>query len=240
MVDRAGISVGELSESQRDLFFSFLASLLGNAGYKYVGGIMAAESLLNKDKRAKRLEWFPENYWFAIFRTPSHEKPWAWQFGGHHLTINMSIENNKIISMSPTFIGSEPAKFAGDINAIIHCHSPWVRGYASTDIEIPCLAVQTTEKIGRIPLIPLSPFGGPQTEQEISPVLKDPKVVAAVLANHGTIGVGSTLMKALYMAEIIEETAHIAFVRDIAMLAHSKGAVDMPIFGTVKDARASV
>ena len=56
-----------------------------------------------------------------------------------------------------------------------------------------------------MPLIPLSSRGGPQTEQEISPVFKDPNVVAAVLANHGAIGVGSTLMKAQYLAEIIEE-----------------------------------
>ena len=91
-----------------------------------------------------------------------------------------------------------------------------------------------------MPLIPLSSRGGPQTEQEISPVFKDPNIVAAVLANHGTIGVGSTLMKAQYLAEIIEETAHIAFVRDIAMLTHSKRAVDMPVFGTAKDARASM
>lgn len=127
-----------------------------------------------------------------------------------------------------------------DINAIVHCHSPWATGYASAGIEIPCLTVQTIEKIGRMPLIPLSSRGGPQTEQEISAVFKDPNIVAAVLANHGTIGVGSTLMKAQYLAEIIEETAHIAFVRDIAMLAHSKRAVDMPVFGTAKDARASM
>ena len=126
-----------------------------------------------------------------------------------------------------------------DINAIVHCHSPWATGYASAGIEIPCLTVQTIEKIGRMPLIPLSPLGGPQTEQEISPVFKDPKVVAAVLANHGTIGVGATLMKAQYLAEIIEETAHIAFVRDVAMLAHSKNSAAMPSFGTAKDARAS-
>jgi ribulose-5-phosphate 4-epimerase/fuculose-1-phosphate aldolase len=123
-----------------------------------------------------------------------------------------------------------------DINAIVHCHSPWATGYASAGVEIPCLTVQTIEKIGRMPLILLSSRGGPQTEQEISPVFKDPNVVAAVLANHGTIGVGSTLMKAQYLVKIIEETVHIAFVRDIAMMAHSKSAVDMPVFGTAKDA----
>jgi L-ribulose-5-phosphate 4-epimerase len=126
-----------------------------------------------------------------------------------------------------------------DINAIVHCHSPWATGYASAGLEIPCLTVQTIEKIGRMPLIPLSPQGGPQTDKEISAVFQDPKVVAAVLANHGTIGVGSTLMKAQYLAEIIEETAHIAFVRDTLMLAHGKADAQLPQFGTAKDARKS-
>ncbi len=126
-----------------------------------------------------------------------------------------------------------------DINAVVHCHSPWATGYASAGIEIPCLTVQTIEKIGRLPLIPLSPQGGPQTDKEISPVFRGPKVVAAVLANHGTIGVGSTLIKAQYLAEIIEETAHIAFVRDTVMAAHGKTAADLPQYGTAADARAA-
>lgn len=124
-----------------------------------------------------------------------------------------------------------------DINAIVHCHSPWATGYASAGLEIPCLTVQTIEKIGRMPLIPLSDKGGPQTEVEISPVFQDPSVRAAVLANHGTIGVGKTLTAAQYLAEIIEETAHIAFVRDTLSMVHGRGQSDLPRFGTAADAR---
>lgn len=130
-------------------------------------------------------------------------------------------------------------RIRSDINAVVHCHSPWATGYASAGIEIPCLTVQTIEKIGRMPLIPLSLQGGPQTDVEISPVFQDTKVVAAVLANHGTIGVGPSLMKAQYLAEIIEETAHIAFVRDTIMAAHGKTAADLPRYGTAADARAA-
>jgi L-ribulose-5-phosphate 4-epimerase len=126
-----------------------------------------------------------------------------------------------------------------DINAIVHCHSPWATGYASAGLEIPCLTVQTIEKIGRMPLIPLSSNGGPQTEVEISPVFADKNIRAAVLANHGTIGVGGTLMAAQYLAEIIEETAHIAFVRDTVMAAHGKTAADLPQYGTAAEARAA-
>ena len=127
-----------------------------------------------------------------------------------------------------------------DIRAVVHCHSPWATGYASTGLEIPCLTVQTIEKIGRMPLIALSPMGGPQTDREISPVFQDPKIVAAVLANHGTIGVGATLMKAQYLAEIIEETAHIAYVRDTLMAAHGKSTADLPQFGTNTEEKAAL
>jgi L-ribulose-5-phosphate 4-epimerase len=130
-------------------------------------------------------------------------------------------------------------KVRPDINAIVHCHSPWATGYASAGLEIPCLTVQTIEKVGRMPLIPLSPQGGPQTAAEISPVFKDRKIVAAVLANHGTIGVGSTLVKAQYLAEIIEETAQIAFIRDALIGAHDLAKPALPVYGTAAEARAS-
>lgn len=160
-------------------------------------------------------------------------------------------ENLQVVHLDGTIEPSEqkPSKDLGfhldlyrirpDINAVVHCHSPWATGYASAGIEIPCLTVQTIEKIGRMPLIPLSEAGGPQTEVEISPVFRDAKVVAAVLANHGTIGVGATLMKAQYLAEIIEETAHIAYVRDTLMAAVGKTAADLPTYGTAADARAA-
>lgn len=126
-----------------------------------------------------------------------------------------------------------------DIHAIVHCHSPWATGYASAGIEIPCLTVQTIEKIGRMPLIPLSANGGPQTEVEISPVFRDPRIRAAVLANHGTIGVGPTLMAAQYLAEIIEETAQVAYVRDTLMAAHGRSSAAMPRHGTAAEAQAA-
>lgn len=162
-------------------------------------------------------------------------------------------ENLQVVSLDGTIISShpdlKPSKdldfhrelyvIRNDINAIVHCHSPWATGYASAGIEIPCLTVQTIEKIGRMPLIPLSANGGPQTDVEISPVFQDTSVRAAVLANHGTIGVGKTLMAAQYLAEIIEETAQIAYVRDTLMAAHGKTQADLPSYGTAKEARAA-
>lgn len=124
-----------------------------------------------------------------------------------------------------------------DFHAIVHCHSPWATGYASAGLEIPCLTVQTIEKIGRLPLIPLSANGGPQTAEEIGPVFDDLKTCAVVLANHGTIGAAKTMIAAQYLVEIIEETAHIAFVRDTLLLAHQHKAPDHPNYGTPEEVK---
>ena len=91
-------------------------------------------------------------------------------------------DNLQVVALDGTILSSAPGlkpskdldfhrdlyRIRDDINAIVHCHSPWATGYASAGIEIPCLTVQTIEKIGRMPLIPLSANGGPQTEKRRS------------------------------------------------------------------------
>ncbi len=118
------------------------------------------------------------------------------------------------------------------MNAVVLCYSPRATGYASAGLQIPCLTVQTVEKVGRIPVIPLSRNGGPQTADEIGLVFDDPAIKAAAPANHGTTGVGDTLMAAQYNVEIIEETAHIAFVRDTLLLSPERTLPKLPRYGT--------
>ncbi|MDE0529834.1 MAG: class II aldolase/adducin family protein [Albidovulum sp.] len=114
-----------------------------------------------------------------------------------------------------------------DVGAIVHVHSPWATGWASAGLEIPCATVQTIEKVGRIPLIPLGPNGGPQRSEDIVPAVEDHSVKAATLASHGTIGLGKTLVDAQYVVELLEETAHIAFLREA--LAFAKGLNNVPL-----------
>lgn len=130
IVDRSGISLGDLSEEQRGLLFEFLASSLGQEGYQSVAEVIAAETFLSSDRRARRMQWAPENYWLSFFGTPSADAPWGWQFGGHHIGINIAIDNNKVTTMSPTFIGTEPAVFTingVDYEAVRDMH---LAGYA--------------------------------------------------------------------------------------------------------------
>ena len=114
IVMRPGISLGDMSEDQRDALFEFLASSLGSDGYNRLANLLAAEAFLSQNSNAARYGWFPENYWISFYGIPSNSEPWGWQFGGHHLGLNISIRDGQVITMSPTFLGTEPAVFTLD------------------------------------------------------------------------------------------------------------------------------
>ena len=111
-VPRAGVAIGELSDTQRKLLFDFLASSLGRNGYRKVTEVIAAEAYLsNAGSSSARRMIAPEYYWISFYGTPSATAPWGWQFGGHHLGLNLSVEGNRVTSMSPSFVGTEPTVF---------------------------------------------------------------------------------------------------------------------------------
>lgn len=101
-------------------------------------------------------------------------------------------------------------KVRNDVNGIVHVHSPWATAWASSGKELPTLTVHSKAKLVRIPTVPCGPGGGAQVAADIVEVYKEPTQKAALLERHGTVGVGKNLLAALHVAELIEETAHIA------------------------------
>ena len=51
----------------------------------------------------------PGKYYFSIFGDPVTDSIWGWRFEGHHVSINFSSENNRLVSGTPGFLGSNPA-----------------------------------------------------------------------------------------------------------------------------------
>ena len=99
---------------------------------------MAAEAFLSGDWLLSRLmKWAPENYWISFYGTPSALSPWGWQFGGHHLALNLSVESNRVKTMSPSFVGTEPAIFSYngvDYEAVIDMHLAGYAVFAALDV----------------------------------------------------------------------------------------------------------
>ena len=103
-----------MTKPQVKALFEFLSASLSRQGYKKVGDILAAEAYLANDPRASQYMWAAENYWFAFYGQPDEQNAWGWQFGGHHLAVNLAFDKGRVTSLSPTFLGTEPAIFTLD------------------------------------------------------------------------------------------------------------------------------
>jgi hypothetical protein len=49
-------------------------------------------------------------YYVSILGTPSVKEPWMFQFGGHHLALNVTIDGDRGI-LTPTLTGAQPALY---------------------------------------------------------------------------------------------------------------------------------
>ena len=100
---------GDLNEKQIKKACDLLATVLSPQGYgKAINIPLADDRLLRNGKR--RPGFGAEDYWLAIFGKPSPSKSWGLQFDGHHIAINLAFHGGKM-SMSPTFIGTQPRAF---------------------------------------------------------------------------------------------------------------------------------
>src|SRR4029079_6259217 len=50
-------------------------------------------------------------YSFAVVGDPaaSDRDPWMWRVGGHHVAINMTVVDGRIVGSTPSFLGANPA-----------------------------------------------------------------------------------------------------------------------------------
>lgn len=108
--ERNGVRIGDLDLEQTDALHHFLATALSRTGYEVVTGIVRAEDALAQSRGGDSSRFSADNYWLAFFGEPSVSAPWGWQFGGHHLAVNVTVVSGRSY-LSPTFLGIEPATF---------------------------------------------------------------------------------------------------------------------------------
>ncbi len=107
MFERAGISLAELNEEQKDALFNLLKSSLSKSGYDKTLKIIDLENVLAELSGNSTMR-DPEKYYAAFYGDPTKDKIWSWSFEGHHLSLNFTIDD-KEVSIAPRFMGANPA-----------------------------------------------------------------------------------------------------------------------------------
>jgi hypothetical protein len=121
MVKRNGVRMGDLTHVQRDAAMDLLKAVLSKEGYQKVIDIMNSDQALadkgggkggkgGGKKGGKGPPFGNNEYYLALFGTPSPTTPWFVQFGGHHLGVNVTLVGKTAV-LEPTHTGTQPDKF---------------------------------------------------------------------------------------------------------------------------------
>ena len=107
---RKGVQLRDMTETQQAAALALLRSVLSQIGYDKSVAIMELDEILRvlEGSRAKNIR-DPKRYFFTIFGTPSDDGPWAISFEGHHLSLNVTARDGRIVDSTPQFMGANPA-----------------------------------------------------------------------------------------------------------------------------------
>lgn len=119
--ERAGLALRDMRPDQRDAAMAVVQAAMSERGAREVGDIIALESILGAIERdAGSPMWRrrdPELFWFAVFGDPASDGPWSWRIGGHHIAINTTVGDGRVLGSTPSFLGANPAVVPGEPRA---------------------------------------------------------------------------------------------------------------------------
>ena len=112
--DHGGLPLGQQRPAQQSLAMQLVATGLSTAGYVTVATVMGWENVLDH-LEGWSVDWGRERgrdpglYYLRVFGHPGGDRPWGWRFGGHHVSLNNLVVDGSVRSVTPCFLGADPA-----------------------------------------------------------------------------------------------------------------------------------
>lgn len=110
--ERKGLPLKALEGAPLKAAKSLIESGLSEIGYTQALDVMSLEEVLylleEGDREERREKRDPQKYYLSIFGTPGKTGLWGWRVEGHHLSLNYSIQNGKVVATTPEFFGANP------------------------------------------------------------------------------------------------------------------------------------
>ena len=112
--DHGGLTLGAQRPSQQRLAHRLVATGLSAAGYVTVATIIGLDNVLDRVE-GWSVDWGRERgrdpglYYLRVFGEPGSGAPWGWRFGGHHVSLNNLVAAGMVRSVTPCFLGADPA-----------------------------------------------------------------------------------------------------------------------------------
>jgi len=104
---RAGVCLADLDREGRKAAHRLLATALSPAAYAQAAVVMALEEILDRREGWSRGR-HSNDFWVVIFGDPACDERWGWRWEGHHLSVSLSVDGERIFA-TPLFLGAHPA-----------------------------------------------------------------------------------------------------------------------------------
>ncbi len=105
---RIGLALKDMRPDQRHLAYALLSTGLSHRGYTTALEIMSLEQVLwELENQAPKRD--TEMYYVSVFGEPG-SKAWGWRFEGHHLSLNFTVADGKVVAETPNFFASNPGE----------------------------------------------------------------------------------------------------------------------------------
>lgn len=108
--ERQGLSYKSMTPAQREAALDILRAATSDRGYRKIETIRSLEEVLKEIEKGSGPVRDPENYYFSVFGTPADKGVWGWRYEGHHISLQWTIIDGKVISSTPQMLGSNPAE----------------------------------------------------------------------------------------------------------------------------------
>jgi len=106
--ERQGLPIKQMSSEERRAALTLLRSGLSAKGFTKVDRILHLEEVLFAIKGNPIRD--PELYYFTVFGEPSERGAWGLRYEGHHVSLNWTVVDGRLVASTPQFLGANPAE----------------------------------------------------------------------------------------------------------------------------------
>lgn len=100
-----------------------------------------------------------------------------------------------------------------DVGAIAHVHPPYATAYSNRLSSLPLVTVSSQLNLKHVPCIACFRPGSPELRDCVAQGIENnPEVNSLLMREHGILTLGKDLKHAYYLADLVEDTAKIAYI----------------------------
>jgi Protein of unknown function (DUF3500) len=104
---RAGLLMGDVDRSQRQLVHMILGQVLSEPCHAQLAVIMAMEDVLDRREGHGR-DRHATDFWVLVFGEPGADGIWSVRLEGHHVCVHVTVSGEEVV-VAPLFLGCNPA-----------------------------------------------------------------------------------------------------------------------------------